>query len=48
LVELLVQLVDEAEAEHYSTDVVVCGRCREHGQFRPSPAEKIVRILGYW
>ncbi len=34
--------------EHYSTDIVVCGRCREHGPFRPSPAEKIVRILGYW
>jgi hypothetical protein len=34
--------------EHYSTDVVMCGRCRERGPFRPSPAEKIVRILGYW
>lgn len=34
--------------EHYSTDVVLCGRCREHGPFRPGPAEKIVRILGYW
>jgi hypothetical protein len=34
--------------EHYSKDVVECGRCRHQGPFRPGPAEKIVRILGYW
>lgn len=33
--------------EEYSSDVVPCERCREHGPFRPAPSEKIVEILGY-
>jgi hypothetical protein len=34
-------------SEQYSPDIVVCGRCRADGPFRPAPAENIVRILGY-
>jgi hypothetical protein len=33
--------------EKYSTDAVPCGRCREHGPFRPAPTARIIEILGY-
>jgi hypothetical protein len=33
--------------EEYSTDAAPCGRCRNHGPFRPAPASRIVEILGY-
>jgi hypothetical protein len=34
--------------EEYSAAVVPCDRCRAQGPFRPGPADRIVRTLGYW
>ena len=33
--------------EQYSSDIVPCERCRQHGLFRPASAARIVEILGY-